>query len=216
MKRNTTRISIPRRNRILLFIKKRILACLSILLLTFVSIFVCILYVYNKTQFVQDREGRVKEEFQWKDMTNTTSRKCENYHQGPHYILVDDLGNICNVNRVGRNGCCDAKSDAKVFFCDTCNQEGCCREYEHCVSCCLHPNNERNLRNIMKNPVKCLQHIIKKVKNQFQLCLAKCRTSSESVINQKIYKNFKYKYCFKQFEKEYASLDLDKDGFIPH
>ena len=205
------RIATPRRNRILLFIKKRILACFAILILIIVFVFICIFYLYNKSQSIQDSHGKVKGQFQWKDITNTTSRKCENYHQGPQYLLVDDLGNICYINKVSKNGCCDAKFDTKSYFCDTCNQDGCCAEYEHCVSCCLHPKNERNLRNIMKNPVKCMQHIIKKVKNQFELCLAKCRTSSDSVIYQKIYKNSKYKYCFKQLEKEYISLDLDQD-----
>ena len=211
MKRNMIRISIPRRNRILLFIRKRILACFTILIFIFVFVFICIFYLYNKSQSIQENKDKLKATFQWKEMSNTTSRKCEHYHQGRQYLVVDDLGNICKINMVGKNGCCDAKFDTKSYFCDTCNQDGCCAEYEHCVSCCLHPNNERELRNIMKNPVKCMQHIVKKLKNQFELCLAKCRTSSDSVINQKIYKNSKYKYCFKQSEKEFVSLDLDKD-----
>lgn len=214
VKRDISRVFTPRRNRLLLFIKKRILACFVILIIALILLFMFILFVYSQSDRGK-RAGNFQEvEFEWKDMENISSRNCEHYHQGRQHLSVDDLGNICEINHIRRNGCCDEKYILKRFHCNVCNKNGCCAEYEDCVSCCLHPKNENNLRNILKHPLKHFKQIMKKLRNQFELCLAKCRTSSESVIHQKIYKNSKNKYCFKQLE-EFISLDLDKDLISP-
>ena len=36
-------------------------------------------------------------------------------------------------------GCC-APQSSKRYECSTCLDSGCCGLYEHCVSCCLHPD----------------------------------------------------------------------------
>ena len=213
VKRDISRIFTPRRNRLLLFIKKRILASFAILIVALILLFIFIFYVYSQSD--KKRDAKFQEvEFEWRDMENISSRNCEHYHQGRQHLSVDDLGNICEINHIRNSGCCDEKYILQRFHCNICNRDGCCVEYEDCVSCCLHPSNENELRNILKHPFNYFKQIVKKLRNQFELCLAKCRTSSESVIHQKIYKNSKNKYCFKQLE-EFMSLDLDKDLISP-
>ena len=211
MNRKTKRIAIPRRNRLLLFIKKRILICFAILILTFLLSLLTIFYFYEKapsTDITENSKSKEKK-FEWKNMSSDYQRKCEHYHQGSQYLSVDDFGYICEIKHVGQNGCCKLESDKNRFVCNLCNSEGCCTTYEQCISCCLHPRNEENIKTILKSPLKYMQLIVKKLRNQFELCLAKCRTSSDSVVNQKEYKNPRNKYCFKQIVKE-VSLDLDQ------
>lgn len=47
-------------------------------------------------------------------------------------------GYICQRDDLLANNCCGTTE--KRYVCDTCNADGCCVLYEHCVSCCLNPN----------------------------------------------------------------------------
>lgn len=47
-------------------------------------------------------------------------------------------GYICQRGDLLANNCCGIIN--KRYICDTCNIDGCCVVYEHCVSCCLNPN----------------------------------------------------------------------------
>lgn len=83
------------------------------------------------------------------------------------------------------------------YPCSSCSF-GCCSSYEICVSCCLRPQQrpllERVLGRLGHNP-KALQLFVL-VRTQFDLCLAKCRTSSRSVRNENTYIDPENKYCF--------------------
>lgn len=48
------------------------------------------------------------------------------------------VGYICQRSDLLANNCCN--TTGKRYICDTCNADGCCVLYEHCVSCCLDPN----------------------------------------------------------------------------
>lgn len=47
-------------------------------------------------------------------------------------------GYICQRGDLLTNNCCGTVE--KRYICDTCNADGCCVLYEHCVSCCLDPD----------------------------------------------------------------------------
>ena len=43
-------------------------------------------------------------------------------------------------------GCCNPDGpSAQRYVCDSCQQNGCCSVYEHCVSCCLQPEKVRSV-----------------------------------------------------------------------
>jgi len=50
---------------------------------------------------------------------------------------VPITGYICQRNDLLANNCCGTTE--QLYMCDTCNSDGCCVLYEHCVSCCLDP-----------------------------------------------------------------------------
>lgn len=106
-----------------------------------------------------------------------------------------------------KSGCCQVESRTthdQRFECGSCNGNGCCEVYEHCVSCCMHPNKVSVGDNYLVQPLIChlisqlpLLHSIlsrnteafhplySSLKDQFELCLSKCRTSSQ--VNADIY-----------------------------
>ena len=51
------------------------------------------------------------------------------------------LGFICNRQDVMATGCCNPNSTSAVrYACGECHEStGCCKVYEHCISCCMDP-----------------------------------------------------------------------------
>jgi len=74
-----------------------------------------------------------------------------------------------------------------------CNLEyHCCQNYEFCVSCCLGVDKKQHLESILdKEPP-----FLARVQDQFEMCVAMCRTSSRNLIHEREYKSQTYKYCF--------------------
>ena len=85
---------------------------------------------------------------------------CRNSVQGK-VLIADDRGNakvtclrsrlhvlfclsgcVCHRNDIQGNGCCNLNATlTKKYHCEECDtDEGCCKVYEHCVSCCMQPN----------------------------------------------------------------------------
>ncbi len=61
----------------------------------------------------------------------------------PGYVSVFvSLGYVCSLQSVLHSGCCPVlESVSRRFVCAGCvGVAGCCSVYEHCVSCCLHPD----------------------------------------------------------------------------
>ena len=55
-------------------------------------------------------------------------------------MLLLLLGFVCRNDQISPGGCCDTSvTQTRRYICDTCLSSGCCRVYEHCVSCCLQP-----------------------------------------------------------------------------
>jgi len=127
---------------------------------------------------------------------------CKNTAQGKLFI-TDNKGHVCTrdvLNSV--TGCCPESKDTNIdrFSCNSCEKpRNCCSIYEFCVSCCLNPSensalHRRSYTSISQSASPALRELYK-IEDDFEFCMAICRTSSRSVINQNKFKS-QYKYCF--------------------
>ncbi|KAM9195016.1 SREBP regulating gene protein isoform 1-T3 [Dugong dugon] len=112
------------------------------------------------------------------------SNQCRNSIQGKHLItdeLVSDFsGYVCERKALLVNGCCNVNvPNTKQYCCDGCLSNGCCSAYEYCVSCCLQPNKQLLLERFLNRAAVAFQNLFMAVEDHFELCLAKCRTSSQ-------------------------------------
>lgn len=137
----------------------------------------------------------------WRDdlinetVASATSTSCRNSVQG-RMLIVDDEGFVCNRADLMANGCCKIERKSIQYSCESCIDDGCCAVYEHCVSCCLHPNKRTILEKVLDQITGRQMALFASVRDQFELCLAKCRTDSHSVQHENKYKNPELKYCF--------------------
>ncbi|XP_076029583.1 SREBP regulating gene protein [Oratosquilla oratoria] len=139
-------------------------------------------------------------DFRWgPDLSNDTGRgtvmSCRNSVQGK-VLLADDQGYVCHrVDRLG-TGCCNTGVDTtRRYACDTCNVHGCCAIYEYCVSCCLHPDKKALLKKVL-GQISENSPLYASVSDHFELCLVKCRTSSQSVQHETLYRDPRAKHCY--------------------
>lgn len=124
------------------------------------------------------------------------SNQCRNSIQGKH-LITDELGYVCERKDVLVNGCCDVSvPSTKQHCCDGCLSNGCCSAYEHCVSCCLQPSKQLLLERFLNRAAVAFQNLFMAVEDHFELCLAKCRTSSQSVQHENTYRDPVAKYCY--------------------
>ncbi|XP_073646217.1 SREBP regulating gene protein isoform X4 [Tursiops truncatus] len=107
------------------------------------------------------------------------SNQCRNSIQGKH-LITDELGYVCERKDLLVNGCCNVNvPGTKQYCCDGCLSNGCCSAYEYCVSCCLQPNKQLLLERFLNRAAVAFQNLFMAVEDHFELCLAKCRTSSQ-------------------------------------
>uniref|UniRef100_A0A9L0TGZ7 SREBP regulating gene protein n=1 Tax=Equus caballus TaxID=9796 RepID=A0A9L0TGZ7_HORSE len=107
------------------------------------------------------------------------SNQCRNSIQGKH-LITDELGYVCERRDLLVNGCCDVRvPSTRQYSCDGCLSSGCCSAYEHCVSCCLQPSKQLLLERFLNRAAVAFQNLFMAVEDHFELCLAKCRTSSQ-------------------------------------
>eukprot|EP00094_Tigriopus_californicus_P001236 TCALIF_01197-PA protein Name:"Similar to zgc:110063 UPF0454 protein C12orf49 homolog (Danio rerio)" AED:0.09 eAED:0.09 QI:0/0/0/1/1/1/2/0/126 len=112
--------------------------------------------------------------------------------------LFQLLGFVCHRNDVLQSGCChENATSSRRYSCDGCSESsGCCKVYEHCISCCMDPKRKPVLMNVL-NEANALKNILLlSVSDHFELCLAKCRTSSSSVHHENVYINPMDNFCF--------------------
>uniref|UniRef100_A0A9L0SA74 SREBP regulating gene protein n=1 Tax=Equus caballus TaxID=9796 RepID=A0A9L0SA74_HORSE len=124
------------------------------------------------------------------------SNQCRNSIQGKH-LITDELGYVCERRDLLVNGCCDVRvPSTRQYSCDGCLSSGCCSAYEHCVSCCLQPSKQLLLERFLNRAAVAFQNLFMAVEDHFELCLAKCRTSSQSVQHENTYRDPIAKYCY--------------------
>ncbi|XP_071446260.1 SREBP regulating gene protein [Hetaerina americana] len=130
------------------------------------------------------------------NLTSIKVTTCRNSVQGK-VLIVDDRGYICSRSDVLANGCCNNESDnTKRYACDTCRENGCCSIYEYCISCCLDPNKKTILQGVLGKASETFNVLFASVTDHFELCLAKCRTSSQSVLHENSYRDPRAKHCY--------------------
>ncbi|XP_018564091.1 UPF0454 protein C12orf49 homolog [Anoplophora glabripennis] len=128
--------------------------------------------------------------------TGETDTNCRNSVQGK-VLIVDDRGYICPRSEVLLNGCCnDDSSTAMQYSCETCKPNNCCAIYEYCISCCLHPDKKDVLETVLGKATEQNNVLFASVTDHFELCLAKCRTNSQSVQHENSYKDPRAKHCY--------------------
>lgn len=121
-------------------------------------------------------------------------------------FLILILGYTCSRIELTPGGCCNLKKpNIKRYSCETCNNFNCCKIIEYCISCCLNPNKKSLLQKVLSQQSALLslnanrgnaQALFASVSDIFELCVAKCRTSSQSVQHENSYKNPIEKHCF--------------------
>jgi hypothetical protein len=112
-------------------------------------------------------------------------------------------------------------SALRQFDCSHCIPKyGCCEDYEHCISCCLKPENIRkHLKSYMNMPA--IQRIVKsnsdslKHLDNFEYCRSACRTSSSSVQSENTYRG-SHNHCYglKQAPLERIPVSSDWTGYL--
>ncbi|XP_036352313.2 SREBP regulating gene protein isoform X2 [Ochotona princeps] len=108
-----------------------------------------------------------------------------------------EAGYVCERKDLLVNGCCNVNvPGTKQYCCDGCLSNGCCSTYEYCVSCCLQPNKQLLLERFLNRAAMAFQNLFMAVEDHFELCLAKCRTSSQSVQHENTYRDPIAKFCY--------------------
>ncbi|XP_069070614.1 SREBP regulating gene protein [Pleurodeles waltl] len=124
------------------------------------------------------------------------SNQCRNSVQGK-LLITDDMGYVCERKELLANGCCNINvPSSQLHSCKSCLPNGCCSVYEYCVSCCLQPNKQLLLERFLNRVAVAFKNLFLAVEDHFELCLAKCRTSSQSVQHENTYRDPLAKYCY--------------------
>ncbi|XP_022095806.1 UPF0454 protein C12orf49 homolog [Acanthaster planci] len=125
------------------------------------------------------------------------SSNCQNSQQG-HSLVVDNRGFVCPREAVQTNSCCDPEHRLSLrYTCEGCRSStNCCSVYENCVSCCMHPEKEDVVQGVLGKASNTFKLLFREVNSQYEFCLTKCRTSSESVQHENTYRDPVAKHCF--------------------
>jgi len=149
--------------------------------------------IYRRRAFNwEEEEGPVTEDGGNGSTIQPDVVTCRNSVQGKA-LLADDKGYVCPRWARLSNGCCDAAAPAtRRHACEACNAQHCCAVYEHCVSCCMQPSQVALLKAVL---LSSSSRLLSSVQDQFSLCLVKCRTSSQSVHHETLYRDA-LKHCY--------------------
>ncbi|XP_076846082.1 SREBP regulating gene protein [Brachyhypopomus gauderio] len=132
--------------------------------------------------------------------------RCRNSIQGK-VLLTDQLGYVCERKDLLVNGCCNVNDgSSRQYVCESCLSNACCSVYEYCVSCCLQPDKQAVLESFLNRAAEGFRNLFTAVEDLFELCLAKCRTSSQSVQHENTYRNAQAKYCYGENPPELLAL----------
>lgn len=145
--------------------------------------------------------------------TNPPNIECRNSMQGLD-LLVDERGFVCDADVLLANGCCNVQHHStKYYTCETCNPNTqCCGIYEHCVSCCLHPE-KRPVLELALEHIKGRQAMVyAQVADQYELCLVKCRTNSHSVEHENRYRDPTHRFCYGPTQAHESQIEVSGMG----
>lgn len=189
-------------NKIIRVLKKRVVLG-TIFAVSFVYCFLSFVREFQSDQVVEtDVKPILRPDlaFRWLSATenNNASKSltCRNSIQGK-VLITDDKGYVCSRNEILPSGCCNLESvTTQRYKCETCQSNGCCSIYEYCISCCLNPDKKVILQAILGKASETFGVLFASVTDHFELCLTKCRTSSQSVQHENSYRDPKAKHCY--------------------
>ncbi|XP_050311021.1 SREBP regulating gene protein [Anthonomus grandis grandis] len=196
---------------ILRFLRRRIILGLILTL----SLCYCIFSYVGKSEFLDNDDVvpiKRTQPFIWRTLqqhnsSNDVDDTCRNSVQGK-VLIVDDRGYVCPRSEILSNGCCNSETQHVLQYpCETCNPNNCCAIFEYCISCCLHPDKKNVLEMILKKATEQNNVLFASVSDHFELCLAKCRTNSQSVQHENSYKDPKAKHCYGETAPTANSID---------
>eukprot|EP00730_Choanoeca_flexa_P003510 TRINITY_DN11430_c0_g2_i2.p3 TRINITY_DN11430_c0_g2~~TRINITY_DN11430_c0_g2_i2.p3 ORF type:complete len:198 (+),score=10.39 TRINITY_DN11430_c0_g2_i2:162-755(+) len=127
-------------------------------------------------------------------LSQTNNITCRNTRIGPKFV-ADERGYTCSMAETSPNGCC-RDSSRRQYDCRSCAASHCCQEYHLCVACCLHPEHITLRSLVYRNLTRWQKQALARVNDEFEYCLVKCRTSSQSVRHENKFRNNIYKHCF--------------------
>ncbi|XP_017389666.1 SREBP regulating gene protein-like [Cebus imitator] len=123
-------------------------------------------------------------------------------HPGPravtHLLPQEHLqaGYVCERKDLLANGCCKVNiPGAKQYCCHGCWPNGCCSTFEYWTSCSLGPTSTL-LECFPSRAAVAFQNLFMAVEEHFELFLAKCRTSSQSMQHENTYQDPVAKSCY--------------------
>ncbi|CAG0892750.1 unnamed protein product [Darwinula stevensoni] len=112
-------------------------------------------------------------------------------------VFLLPRGYTCARHEVLPSGCCNAElATTRRYVCESCGTNHCCAIYEFCISCCLHPSQKSLLQSLLTKGSERQSLLFASVTDHFELCLAKCRTSSTSVQHENLYRDPSATHCF--------------------
>ena len=154
-------------------------------------------YVLHLRKLNQPFNWNLEEDLTASNLTEETELTCRNSVQG-RLVLADDRGYVCPRSELLSTGCCDTNSSlSQRHVCQDCDRlSRCCSHYELCISCCLRPEQVSSLQQILARAEETNNVLFVSVSDQFELCLAKCRTSSASVQHENTYRDRERKFCY--------------------
>ncbi|KAJ5070727.1 hypothetical protein M0811_01708 [Anaeramoeba ignava] len=172
--------------------KQFVIATLVILLLFWIIV---VIKAKTPTKYDYMKKLNSEEELEKEGKKNKNYKYiCSNTRQGKD-LITDSKGFVCNPFQVNPDTkCCPEtkKTGIERYSCLSCDLEiKCCEIYEYCVSCCLNstPKEESGLKGFFSSFFQT------KLEPTFKNCKQFCRTSSDSVVNENIYKT-NQKFCF--------------------
>ncbi|KAJ9445043.1 hypothetical protein DIPPA_11899 [Diplonema papillatum] len=122
---------------------------------------------------------------------------CRNTKQGRH-LVCDSEGIVCDAE-ITVDGCCPQEEDRPMrYVCDSClDSAKCCEVYEHCVSCCMSPQQRATRASGFAKRKAVFPYFRDVIRSgEFSYCAARCRTSSRSVYHQNRYSTPDHVFCF--------------------
>lgn len=124
---------------------------------------------------------------------STSPVACLHTIQG-RILVADNKGFVCSRASLNfTSGCCPTSD--QPFPCHSCNNSHshCCREYEFCVACCLHP--ERTPLKVALSSPRAKHMDSGTFSTVFEYCQDRCRHNSKSVVHENAYAS-KYHHCY--------------------
>ena len=106
---------------------------------------------------------------------------------------------------------------SRQFECSSCIiPDGCCHQYEYCISCCLKPENLQKHLNlylsipVLQQKVSTSSAIHRDRPDYFDYCKHVCRTNSLSVQTENTYRGF-HNHCYSQKKSTLERIPANSD-----